>query len=47
VTVVGAGYGVVYNPVLVIVPGLNELPTGPLTDHVTAPLEDPEKLALN
>jgi hypothetical protein len=36
VTVAGAGYGVVYNPAVVIVPGLNELSAGAVTDHVTA-----------
>ena len=36
-----------YNPALVMVPGLNELPAGPATDHVTALLDNPETLALN
>jgi hypothetical protein len=38
VTVGGAGYGVVYRPLELSVPGLRELPEGPASDHVTEPL---------
>jgi hypothetical protein len=35
VTVAGAGYGVLYRPLELIVPGLNVLPEGAATAHVT------------
>jgi len=48
-TVAGAGYGVVYKPLVLIVPALKALPGGPNNDQVTALLKfpEPETVAVN